>query len=72
MVHWYWINLKTPGSCDTPDLRQTCATDFVWYSCEITEFETLQCFQQPDDMGAVATESGEATDKKESLVVIVK
>ena len=28
-------------------------------------------FQQPDDMGAVATESGEATDKKESLVVIL-
>ena len=68
MVDRYGVNLKTPGSCDTPDLRQTSAADFVWYSCEITEFKTLQCFQQPDDMGAVATESGEAINKKESLV----
>ena len=68
VVDRYWISLKTPGSCDALGLRHACAADFVWHIGEIIEFKTLEYFQQPDDMGAVAAESGEATDKKESLV----
>ena len=40
----------------------------VWYIGEIVQLKTLECFYESSDMGAVPTKSGEATDKKGSLV----